>query len=317
MVGTNNGGCVESVSGFNPARAVTDTFLSAGVAEAVYVGRGGWSVTPSAILPREGAGETTRVLEKVQGGDDRVCVTKTSDVPWRCIAQLVIRYANGLQGYGTGWFAGERTLITAGHCLVDPDTRTKAAEIQVIPGRSGEVAPYAFVKTRAFEVAPGWPDDPDADFGAIGLPPCDSRSTAAAGILTPQVPNGRQLGWFGLGVAKDHDLTRLLVNTAGYPIERDKPFGTMWFNAGRIHEAQPRHLTYLMDTMGGQSGAPVFYFDEATGERVVVAIHTTGDYPNRGIRITPKIFAQLKSWIEDPPREKMQRARQSARKGAS
>ena len=56
-----------------------------------------------------------------------------------------------------------------------------------------------------------------------------------------------------------------------------------------------------MDTMGGQSGGPLFFFDEKTGERIVVAIHTTGDFPNRGIRITDEVFDQLAEWIENPP----------------
>ena len=126
MVGTNNGGSVERVDGFDPERAVTDTFLSTRMSEAVYVGLGGWSATPGALLPRGTSGEAIARLEKVQGADDRVRVANTSGVPWRCIAQLVIRYSDGRQGFGTGWFAGPRTVVTAAHCLEDPDTKARA-----------------------------------------------------------------------------------------------------------------------------------------------------------------------------------------------
>ena len=87
----------------------------------------------------------------------------------------------------------------------------------------------------------------------------------------------------------------LLVNNAGYPV--DKPLGTQWFNAGRIQEVKPNTLTYGLDTEPGQSGSPVFYFDEDL-RRIVVAVHTYGTSgDNIGVRITPDLYAQMTEWV--------------------
>ena len=58
-------------------------------------------------------------LETVIGPDDRILVKDTSRFPWRAIAQLEITPQAGNAGplIGTAWFAGPKTLITAGHCV--------------------------------------------------------------------------------------------------------------------------------------------------------------------------------------------------------
>ena len=93
----------------------------------------------------------------------------------------------------------------------------------------------------------------------------------------------------------------LLVNTSGYPVEAAKPFATQWFNGGRIKSAEKDHITYMIDTEGGQSGSPIFFYEKETEERLVVAIHTTGYYPNRGVRITEALLDVIQGWIADPP----------------
>ena len=111
---------------------------------------------------------------------------------------------------------------------------------------------------------------------------------------------GARLGYFGVAAFSDDKLRDLLVNTSGYPLEAAKPFATQWFNGGRIKSAEPDHITYMIDTEGGQSGSPIFFYDKETQERVVVAVHTTGYYPNRGVRITDKLLDAIHGWIAGP-----------------
>jgi glutamyl endopeptidase len=45
-----------------------------------------------------------------------------------------------------------------------------------------------------------------------------------------------------------------------YPREAAKPYGTLWFNAGRVRmdadsRQDERFLEYMVDTIGGQSGS--------------------------------------------------------------
>ena len=54
----------------------------------------------------------------------------------------------------------------------------------------------------------------------------------------------------------------LFVNNAGYPYEANKPYGTLWYNAGRVRKMEKAFIEYMVDTEGGQSGSPVYFFDD-------------------------------------------------------
>lgn len=283
MLETNGGGALEQVPGFNDRRAMTAGFQSTRLPgpEPIFVGYRpdtGGIVPPMTLPPQFGVN-----LENVIGSDDRVLIPDTTPTPWRCVCQLVITYEGGLQGFGTGWLLGARTVITAGHCLHDPNTGKKALQVQVVPGRNGASAPFGFLVASDFRVCEGWPDknDPALDFGAVFLP---------ENSITPRI------GWFGVGCFPDDELEHLLVNNSGYPYDPRKPFGTQWFNGGRIQNVEPNFVSYMIDTEGGQSGSPVFFFDTKTKQRQVVAIHTTGHFPNRGIRVTERVFRHLEQW---------------------
>src|SRR4051812_15241614 len=57
-------------------------------------------------------------LETVIGQDDRTRILETHLPPWRMICALEMETTFG-SFIGTGWFAGPKTLITAGHCVFD------------------------------------------------------------------------------------------------------------------------------------------------------------------------------------------------------
>ncbi len=112
---------------------------------------------------------------------------------------------------------------------------------------------------------------------------------------------GARLGYFGLKsytAAEEEGAKLLFVNNAGYPKEPNKPYGTLWYNAGRISKWAKEFVEYMVDTEGGQSGSPIYFFDEKKQQRYVVAIHTTGDFVNRGLRITPTVFETIRRWAD-------------------
>jgi glutamyl endopeptidase len=117
---------------------------------------------------------------------------------------------------------------------------------------------------------------------------------------------GERIGYFGLrSYDKDEEklLDMAIVNNAGYPHEAAKPYGTLWFNAGRVHmqdgpAKDDRFLEYMVDTTGGQSGSPVFLLDSTANQRYVVAIHTTGNFINRGVRVTAEVYDQILQWVK-------------------
>jgi V8-like Glu-specific endopeptidase len=38
--------------------------------------------------------------------------------------------------------------------------------------------------------------------------------------------------------------------------------GSLWYNAGRVRKMEKTYVEYMVDTEGGQSGSPIYFFDE-------------------------------------------------------
>lgn len=304
MAETNGGGSIEKVPGFDIFRAVTSGFATRRVAgpttvlarpDGGFFSEGG--VQPP-LLPPSAVGSSGSKPENVIGVDSRVMVTDTSTIPWRCICHLEVEYEFGPVGYGTGFLIGPMSVLTAAHVLV-PTKRRMARQVRVIPGRSGTMAPYGYFETKFSDckVPEQWlrdgGDQPnDAwDFAVIPIPD---------DYKTEHKHNGDRLGYFGLKCFSDAEAvskaSMLFVNNAGYPYEANKPYGSLWYNAGRIRKMEKTYVEYMVDTEGGQSGSPVYFFDEENNQRYVIAVHTTGDFVNRGLRITEEVFATIKRW---------------------
>jgi V8-like Glu-specific endopeptidase len=226
-------------------------------------------------------------LEVVIGADDRVQVTGiTRNYPWRAICSLRITANDGSTWIGTGWLVGPRTVITAGHCVYIHSNGGWARRIEVIPGRDGAERPFDSCIATDFRSVTGWTRDRDRsyDYGAIQL--------------LEDCRYGDQLGWFGYGYYGDDRLNRLLVNLSGYP--GDKPSGTQWFHSRRIQRVTSTTLVYDIDTAGGQSGAPVWLYED--GSRYVVGIHTNGAMTgNSATRITREVLNNIRDWKADVP----------------
>lgn len=301
MSETNGGGSAEQVPGFNIFRAMTSGFATRRVAgPTTMLARpdgGYFSENPSQLVPAPlSIGTFAAKPENVIGIDNRTMVPDTSTVPWRCICHLEVEYEAGPVGFGTGFTIGPNSVLTAAHVLLDRARKRRARNVRVIPGRNGNTAPFGFFVTAYDQclIPEKWKKGTDleaagADFAVIPFDQSEPNELSSA----------ERLGYFGLKCFSDADRAKadlLFVNNAGYPYEADKPYGTLWYNAGRIRKMGDTFIEYMVDTEGGQSGSPVYFYDEENKQRYVVAVHTTGDFVNRGLRITTDIFNQLRQW---------------------
>lgn len=222
-----------------------------------------------------------------QGRDDRVRVPSTDVAPWSRICALRIKAPGVPQTlYGTGWLAGPRTVITAGHCVYLKKLQRWAASIEVIPGLDGRIAPFGRITSSRFRSVAGWRDlagrrRRNYDYGAILLPE----------------PFTKDPGAFDFAAEEDATLARMPANLAGYPTDRPPGAGGtgLFFHARPFSDVGPTRLRYLIDTHSGQSGSPVWRLRH--GSRTVVGIHTAGYYlGNSATRITAPVAANLAAW---------------------
>jgi V8-like Glu-specific endopeptidase len=221
------------------------------------------------------------VAEIVHGADDRVFVGNTTAYPFRTICHLEMTAPNGKRYIGSGAFIGPRVVLTAGHCIYFHADGGWARQIRVIPGRNAAATPYGDAIATQYRSVKGWVNnqDRDYDYGVIILP--SNR------LL------GNTVGWMGLANLSFFSLLGLNVNNSGYP--GDKPYGTQWWNSNNIMALTDRRLYYRIDTMGGQSGSPVWRYKD--GQRHIVGIHTTGGSPFNGAsRINDAVFNNLVAW---------------------
>lgn len=227
------------------------------------------------------AEEVAAVLEVVIGKDDRVHITNTTRVPWRRICALRIRFPSGSTYRGTGFLIGPRAVATAGHCVYLRNQGGWAQSVEVIPGMNGDSRPHGQATSTAFRSVRGWVQSgrPQSDYGCVVLP-----SGAFGGI---------NLGSFGFRAATPSQMLARSVVLAGYP--GDKPFAELWGMARKIKRITSSTLEYDIDTMGGQSGAPIY--SKIGGQRHVVGIHNYGaSSGNSATRITEGVYQRLLAW---------------------
>lgn len=228
-------------------------------------------------------------MEVIIGTDDRTRIRNTTAVPWRRICHLTIRAKNGQPYVGTGFLIGKRTLITAGHCVYIHAAGGWPSYIDVAPGRNAGSRPFGTVRATAFRSVTGWVNSKSRshDYGAIILP-------------ANAPPAVQSLGGFGFGYWPDHQLMNRMSNLSGYPgdggkLGPDRETGSQWWMARKIKSVLARSFSYDIDTVGGQSGSPVWTI--SNGQRIVLGIHTNGFVGgNSATRITQPVFNNLKAW---------------------
>ena len=136
-----------------------------------------------------------------------------------------------------------------------------ADEIEVRPGRDENEEPFSKTTATHFATVDSWiyDRDPDFDYGVIHL----------------DEDLGEQTGWFGFSSKGDLALSDSLVNISGYPA--DKNFGRQqWHHANRVLRPEANRIFYDVDTYGGQSGSPVWIYEDESDVPVVIGIHAYG-----------------------------------------
>lgn len=219
--------------------------------------------------------------EVIIGTDDRVRVSATASYPWRAICALKITAANGRRFIGSGWLVAPRTVITAGHCVFMHNEGGWVRSIEVVPGLNDAARPYGSAFSGNLRSVVGWTQsrNREYDYGAI--------------ILPANARLGDRTGWFGFAVRDDTFLRAAHLNLSGYP--GDKGGNQQWFMAQRTKSVSSRVITYEIDTMGGQSGSPVWILQN--GQRYGVGMHTNGHTSgNSATRIEGNVFNRMLGW---------------------
>ena len=246
------------------------------------------AIAALAVVTIAGAGHAAHAI--IIGEDDREQVTQTAQAPWRAIAWLSLQDEAGEHvTHCTGSFISSDTVLTAAHCLYNPDIFRPAdgpARIRVVPGKDGADEPFGSTMARSWWVPETWIASGGRDFFVDWA------------LIKLEEPIGASTGWFTIAVLSSKTLLDQAANPVliGYPA--DKPEGTMWAASEPAFErVQFDFLWYLVDAAPGQSGSAVFFGKQTSPYRdMIVAIHSIGRetvFQNAGTRITGDVLGDL------------------------
>lgn len=252
-------------------------------------------------------------LRNIIGDDDRIPVTNPKVYPYKATAKLRMTYYNVYNNetnsyhtrtfIGSGFLEGPNLLVTAGHCAYGDVTNTYY-------DNNGA----AHTEWEDNLVDPRFPDKIEAFFGCNGYSDMTSSYMYYAEALVINI----DLDYY-LDPSFDHDWSAIELNcdignivglwygkignwyennydvySWGYP--GDMP-ATMCETYGKTVGSTNYRLDYDFDTMGGQSGSPVF-MTSSSGESYVCGIHTSGgSTSNGGTRFTTFIYHYLNSFV--------------------
>jgi glutamyl endopeptidase len=256
----------------NGARATAEAFSSYADSEDPFEGSGDAELDPELAPVTESARDVWS-LWNLPAVSAPVGVNPTTSFPYRAV--VLITFSGGRC---SGWMIGKNTVATAGHCVHSGRGGRWRTSVRVYPGRNGSSSPYGSCTARTLYSVLGWVNSSseEYDYGAIKLN-CNIGNTT---------------GYFGFSTSMS---TSTALTVGGYP--GDKPL-TQWKMADRVRALTARQVFYLADTIGGQSGAPVW-----KSGNYGIAIHAYGIHGsaphrtnNHGTRITSSVFNNLRTW---------------------
>ena len=248
--------------------------------------------------------EAARAMEVILGKDDRLRITNTTGFRGVACARCASTFPSGSTYRGTGFLIGAARLD--GRALCGPSRSGRLGpKMEVIPGANGTQRPYGQAASSDVALCRRLGDRQEArerlrlHRAALGrVRRGESRAASGARTSTPSkiVAQPAVLG----GFPGDKAVRRIVGHVA------------------IIKTVAAKTLIYDIDTVGGQSGAPVYIM--RAGQRYVIGIHNYGAASgNSATRVTEPVYQRLLAWsqIDAAPSATMTPAAPAARAGAA
>jgi V8-like Glu-specific endopeptidase len=240
--------------------------------------------------------EPEKILDR-----DWTRVTDVEVAPYKAVCQIETTWNDGTKTLGTAAFVGRRVLVTAGHCVFDPDYGGDgwAQSVRVVPARKsgnkrGE--PYGSDVCRRFATTEEWIVSKGKDF----------QYDIAWLILPSRVLQGRVDFHFDVRAASDSKLTGFNLHSASYP--DPQALGYKMYHDFELKDqiVVENYVHHYHDTLGGSSGCPLYLKSGRDYDIVAVHSHTPVDplgiYNwNTATRMTGENVAKTKLYNQQYP----------------
>ncbi len=243
----------------------------------------------------------------ILGDDNRTRVSNPKVWPYLPTCHILVTYKHIYSSVrkeyvdryfiGTGFMEGPNLLVTAGHCVYGDVTEAGTEFddnkdnprfpdlVQVYAGIDGlgeETESYEYYAEASFiNIQKNYYENVslDYDWAALELDRYLGNRTGYYGRIN---------NWYSKGAE---------VYSYGYPGDKEgKEDTTMWETHGKLLKKTTYQYSYDFDTVGGQSGSPIFMtYDD--GVAYVCGIHTHGGSSNGGTIFNSFIMNYLRSIV--------------------
>lgn len=199
--------------------------------------------------------------------------------PYRSICYLKLFY-NGEDYGGTGFLIGPNLMLTAGHNVFNDLSNDGirnphfSERIEVYPGASANeneddvISPYGPIVVETVYV--------QKNYRELSIAHSNDRFDYDWAICVLEDNIGYELGWFDISITSN-TIINSQINVTGYPGDKN---GNMYEAVGTVVEVNEYCFSYDADTLGGNSGSPVFVENDST--YTVKGIHTSGSSTANG-----------------------------------
>lgn len=227
--------------------------------------------------------------EDEDDADERGPVDNANTYPYSAIALVEVVYTNGDTDYGTGYFVSRRTMLTAAHVLVKDNLQIE--RINVYKACNG-YATTPTAQASAWYICANYDDSASSDYD-------DDYAILRFSSNVSQT-------WFGLYVPADaSNLLGSGRHVAGYPYDMSDKRNREYYMCtagGSVVDYHLYRIDHKIDTLNGESGAPVFRYNYSLYQWEAIAIHLGGQSTNTlggpvGINYGRRITSDLYNWL--------------------
>jgi V8-like Glu-specific endopeptidase len=221
----------------------------------------------------------------IQGSDDRLAITtNASTTPYSAYLQVAAQFSDGTILQSSGVMVGPNDVLTAANAIYSQVHGGWATNIQVTPGRYGDLKPFGVHSASQISAPLAWQNSSDlsSDYGLLSL-------ATDIGYVT---------GWVETGYAGTlSGLSKYTLSTLGYPTEQGG--NTLYYSKGSVDQVVDNELYFTddLDMMAGQNGSPVVF--NSGGVDIVLGLVsqvTEGSEDNRVLAFTADSFETIQTW---------------------
>lgn len=277
----------------------------------------------SELIGGEIGGGNIASPDAIIGGDSQITPVDTTQHPYKRVLLLHLNFDldnNGtyeIEGWGTGFLAGQNQMLTAAHNFYAEITQDIINTVkQTVPGYDVEPGYYWVDQCRIYpghssSTISGDPDDyyfprnwtwpsqyiQEDENGEITVN--DNYDWLLATLFSPL---GESRGWFGI-CDPDTSINNLSVTVSGYPAASYWKKHYQYCTEGTVRRYGSHTLSYDNDTEGGNSGSPIYIYapeEFASFPTIyvpsIVGIHTKATYYsngtiyNSGVRVSDHLY---------------------------